>query len=96
MHLHFLPKFGNYLNNLLIIDQETMKPSHSKVFAWVGFIALTYAFLVMFQKDDSLFLVYGGLIFGNHIGTRIVNKKQTATGDNSTDLSIGNSDNTPK
>jgi hypothetical protein len=79
---------GSYLNNLIVVDQETMKPSHSKVFSWIGFIALTYAFLMMFQKDDSLFLVYGGLVFGNHLGSRWTNKSKGITADD------GSGDNT--
>jgi hypothetical protein len=86
---------GSYLNNLFVVDQETMKPSHSKVFAWVGFIVLTYAFIEMFTKDDSLFLVYGGLVFGNHISTRWTNRQRGASGQDD-DSNNGNQPTDPK
>lgn len=65
---------GKFLLNLLIIDQNTGKYSHSKFFACIAYIALTIAFFNVMTNLDA-WVIYGGLVLGSHIGNRITNDK---------------------
>lgn len=70
-----------FLYNLLFVDQDTNKISHSKFFACVASVSLTIAFFLMIHDLDA-WMIYGGLLLGNHLGTRWTNNKSGITIEN--------------
>jgi len=70
---------------ILFIDQETCKPSHSKFWANVASAVLVWAFLHMYSQGVDYWFAIGTILIGGHLGNRYINSRSGITIESDTD-----------
>lgn len=64
---------------ILFIDQQTKKSSHSKMWANIASAALVWAFLHMYTQGVDYWFAVGTILIGGHLGNRYMNSRTGVT-----------------